>query len=86
MTKESSQLHEADPDKTDKLPILEGVTFDPDVADDAVRMDHASRPVAPVPAGASPDFIRSPIDLPSLAVKACVRLRNVSLVRAPNWR
>ncbi len=67
MTKESSQLHEADPDKTDKLPILEGVTFDPDVADDAVRMDHASRPVAPVPAGASPDFIRSPIDLPSLA-------------------
>jgi chromosome segregation ATPase len=66
MTKENSQLQEADPDKTDKLPILEGVVFDPDVADDAVRMDHASHP-ASAPPGASPDFIRSPIDLPSLA-------------------
>jgi len=61
------QTPEVDPDSTDKLPILEGVRFDPDFQDDAVRMELA--PVAPpLEGGAAADFIRpSPVDLPSLA-------------------
>src|SRR6202042_2370568 len=44
----------------DRLPILEGVLFDEDVADDAVRMDRAA------PSGNN--FVRPPsINLPSLA-------------------
>jgi len=67
---ENGQPQELDLDKTDRLPILEGVFFDSDVADDAVRMERA-----PIASGASlvssspqSDFIRpSAIDLPSLA-------------------
>jgi chromosome segregation ATPase len=57
MAVENGQPQEIDLDRTDKLPILEGVLFDEDVADDAVRMDRAA-----------PSFVRpSSIDLPSLA-------------------
>jgi chromosome segregation ATPase len=64
----SQQPQEHDLDRTDLLPVLEGVIFDPDVADDAVRMDFgAAAPRAP-DADAAPDFIRpSSVDLPSLA-------------------
>jgi chromosome segregation ATPase len=41
---ENSQSQDVDLDRTDKLPILEGVSFDDDVADDAVRLDYS--PVA----------------------------------------
>ena len=62
MAVEGNQPQEMDLDKTDKLPILEGVIFDEDVADDAVRMER-TLPGAPVS-----DFVRpAPIDLPSLA-------------------
>jgi chromosome segregation ATPase len=62
MAVENNQPQEMDLDRTDKLPILEGVIFDEDVADDAVRMER-TLPGAPVN-----DFVRpSPIDLPSLA-------------------
>lgn len=62
MAVENNQPQEMDLDKTDKLPILEGVIFDEDVADDAVRMER-TLPGAPVI-----DFVRpTPIDLPSLA-------------------
>jgi chromosome segregation ATPase len=69
MAVESGQPQEMDLDKTDRLPILEGVFFDADVADDAVQMDRATAPGASLVAGsAQTDFIRpSPIDLPSLA-------------------
>jgi chromosome segregation ATPase len=67
MAKENSQSPDADLDKTDKLPILEGITLDPDVEDDAVRMDQAARPAALSIGSASSDFVRSSIDLPSLA-------------------
>ena len=70
MAVETGQPQEMDLDKTDKLPILEGVFFDPDVADDAVRMERVGNaPGASLVAGnAQTDFIRpSPIDLPSLA-------------------
>jgi chromosome segregation ATPase len=61
MAKEFGSPHDVDLDRTDKLPILQGVDLDGDFGDDAVRMEH---PPAPVPV----DFVRpSPIDLPSLA-------------------
>jgi chromosome segregation ATPase len=60
MAVENGQPQEMDLDKTDRLPILEGVLFDEDVADDAVRMERAA------PSGSN--FVRpSSIDLPSLA-------------------
>jgi chromosome segregation ATPase len=60
MAVENGQPQEMDLDKTDRLPILEGVLFDEDVADDAVRMDRA--------APSASNFVRpSSIDLPSLA-------------------
>jgi len=62
------QTPESDLDRTDKLPILEGVHFDPDVDDDAVRMDHPSAPVEPLVGGTAAEFVRpSAVDLPSLA-------------------
>jgi chromosome segregation ATPase len=67
MAMENNQPQEIDLDKTDRLPILEGVLFDPDVADDAVRMEHApgASLISNNPQG---DFARhSAIDLPSLA-------------------
>jgi chromosome segregation ATPase len=70
MAVENGQPQEIDLDKTDRLPILEGVFFDPDVADDAVRMEHVgSAPGASLAANSAPtEFVRpSPIDLPSLA-------------------
>jgi chromosome segregation ATPase len=70
MATESGQPQEVDLDSTDKLPILEGVLFDPDVADDAVQMDRAAAvpAVSLAAAGAPSEFIRPPsINLPSLA-------------------
>ena len=70
MAMESGQSHEIDLDKTDRLPILEGVLLDPDVADDAIRMERPSVAASASLVASSPqgDFIRpSPIDLPSLA-------------------
>ena len=69
MAVEHGQSQEVDLDKTDKLPILQGVLLDSDVADDAVRMDRPP-PLSKAFAtsGAQSDFVRpSPIDLPSLA-------------------
>jgi chromosome segregation ATPase len=63
MSVDNSQSQEVDLERTDRLPMLEGVIFDDDVEDDAVRMDHAA--VVPT---AKLDFPRpSGVDLPSLA-------------------
>jgi chromosome segregation ATPase len=70
MAMEIGQPQEVDLDKTDKLPILQGVTFDADVADDAVRMERPSPAGGASLVAGSPqnDFGRpSSIDLPSLA-------------------
>src|ERR1700678_3862945 len=71
MAQDSSQSKESDLDRTDKLPILQGVIIEDDVADDAVRRDATSvLPSAAVTAGQSsqPEFSRPPgVDLPSLA-------------------
>jgi chromosome segregation ATPase len=68
MAVENNQPQEMDLDKTDRLPILEGILFDEDVTDDAVRMDR-TMPTASVSAGnPQGEFVRpSSIDLPSLA-------------------
>ncbi len=65
---------EIDLDRTDRLPILEGVTIDEDVEDDSVRLDYSGpappvlRPAAPdAPPQPAPDFTRPGMDLPSLA-------------------
>lgn len=64
---ENNQPQEIDLDKTDRLPILEGVLFDPDVTDDAVLMEHVPG-ASLVSNNPQADFHRhSAIDLPSLA-------------------
>jgi chromosome segregation ATPase len=61
MAVENNQPQEMDLDRTDRLPVLEGVLFDEDVTDDAVRLDRVAVPSAN-------EFVRpSSIDLPSLA-------------------
>ncbi len=69
MAAEHPQPQESDLDRTDRLPILDGAIFDPDVADDAVRMEFAAvSPGSSLAIGAPSDFIRpSAVDLPSLA-------------------
>src|ERR1019366_6343195 len=63
MSIDNSQSQEVDLDRTDRLPVLDGVVFDDDVEDDAVRMDYA--PLVP---SVKSDFPRpSGVDLPSLA-------------------
>ncbi|HEV7611035.1 MAG TPA: FHA domain-containing protein [Steroidobacteraceae bacterium] len=62
---------EPDLDKTDRLPVLQGTIVAPDVADDAVPLDHTAVLPAdsftPVPAAQS-GFVRAAsVDLPSLA-------------------
>jgi chromosome segregation ATPase len=71
MAKEHSQSPDIDLDRTDRLPILDGTLFDPDVADDAVPLDHTAVLAGPPAAAAlnfPTDFARpSGVDLPSLA-------------------
>ena len=75
MAIDKTQSQEIDLDRTDRLPILEGVAFEEDVADDSVHLDDeapaqsAGIPAVPLPALHPPatDFTRSGMDLPSLA-------------------
>jgi predicted nucleic acid-binding Zn-ribbon protein len=75
MAIDKTQSHEIDLDRTDRLPILEGVTLDDDVADDSVRLDYealgqtAGMSAVPLSASHPPatDFTRPGVDLPSLA-------------------
>ena len=63
MAVDNSQSQDVDLDRTDRLPILQGVEFEDDVEDDAVQMDYS--PVVP---SVKPEFPRaSGVDLPSLA-------------------
>jgi chromosome segregation ATPase len=63
MAPNHSQSQDVDLDRTDRLPVLEGTTSAPDVADDAVRMDYS-----PVAKSVKSEFRRAPpADLPSLA-------------------
>jgi chromosome segregation ATPase len=67
MAIDTSQSKEADLDRTDKLPILQGISIDEDVEDDSERLEYTS-PGTATAQSAAPDFSRqSPLDLPSLA-------------------
>jgi pSer/pThr/pTyr-binding forkhead associated (FHA) protein len=73
MAIDKTQSHEIDLDRTDRLPILQGVTIDEDVADDSVRLDSPPSVAAQaaaqlsVPPSNPPEFARPGVDLPSLA-------------------
>ena len=77
-----------DLDKTDRLPILEGVIFDEDVADDAVRMDHTA--VLPTPRCAravrSANSFVPPRSICRRSPRACARSRSALRARMPNMR
>jgi uncharacterized coiled-coil protein SlyX len=65
---DKTQSKEVDLDSTDRLPILQGVSIDEDVEDDAVRMEHqANTAVIPALAGTDLRVTSTGIDLPSLA-------------------
>ncbi len=60
MAVDNSQSKESDLDRTDRLPILEGVFIEEDVADDAVRLDYtAALPASPVIASQLAESVRS---------------------------
>ena len=69
MAFDNSQSKESDLDRTDKLPILQGISIDEDVEDDSVRLEYS----ATMPGTsdrrdtADPDYRSSGLDLPSLA-------------------
>jgi hypothetical protein len=75
MAIDNTHSHGIDLDRTDRLPILEGVDIDDDVADDSVRLDYSASgsplgTASPAPAASHPpaaDFTRPTVDLPSLA-------------------
>jgi septal ring factor EnvC (AmiA/AmiB activator) len=83
MAIDSIQSHESDLERTDRLPILEGVVIDEDVGDDSVRLEYApagsSSGASSAPSSGTalaslanlhpqaPDFMRPAVDLPSLA-------------------
>jgi chromosome segregation ATPase len=63
MAVDNFQSQDIDLDRTDRLPVLEGVVIDEDVEDDAVRLEYA--PVVPSVRSEFPKG--SGVDLPSLA-------------------
>jgi predicted nucleic acid-binding Zn-ribbon protein len=68
MAIDTTQSKEIDLDRTDKLPILTGVSIDEDVEDDAVRLDYSALGGPAISPSASSEFSRSSaLDLPSLA-------------------
>lgn len=74
MAIDNSQPQGIDLDRTDRLPILEGLHIEEDVADDSVRLDYSesgspSGTASPPVASSHPpalDFARPGVDLPSL--------------------
>jgi len=69
MSFDKIQSTESELDRTDKLPILVGVSIDEDVEDDSVRLDYsATMPGTSIVTSApSADYRSSGLDLPSLA-------------------
>jgi chromosome segregation ATPase len=68
MAIDTPQSKEIDLDRTDKLPILQGVSIDDDVEDDSVRLDYSAQSGPTITPSAAPEFSRpAAVDLPSLA-------------------
>ncbi len=67
MAIDTTQSKEIDLDRTDKLPILQGISIDEDVEDDSVRLDYSALG-GPAISPSTSEFSRpSALDLPSLA-------------------
>ena len=54
MAIDPSQSKDVDLDRTDKLPILQGISIDEDIEDDAVHLEYSSSGAAPVHPRAQP--------------------------------
>jgi len=68
MATDTSQPKEVDLDRTDRLPILQGISIDEDVEDDSERLEYSSPDLPATAQTAASDFPRqSALDLPSLA-------------------
>jgi chromosome segregation ATPase len=68
MATDITQSKEIDLDRTDKLPILQGISIDDDVEDDSVRLDYTAPGAPAIAPGNTSDFSRpAAVDLPSLA-------------------
>ncbi len=70
MAFDKGQSKEVDLDRTDKLPILEGISIDEDVEDDSVRLEYSATlpgTVLVASPAAVPEVRPSGLDLPSLA-------------------
>jgi predicted nucleic acid-binding Zn-ribbon protein len=68
MAIDTTQSKEIDLDRTDKLPILQGISIDEDVEDDSVRLDYTALGGPASSPSTSSEFPRaSALDLPSLA-------------------
>jgi FHA domain len=69
MASDKGKSKESDLDRTDRLPILEGISIDEDVEDDSVRLEYsATMPGTSMVATPQPtDYRSSTLDLPSLA-------------------
>ena len=69
MAFDKSQSKESDLDRTDRLPILQGISIDEDVEDDSVRLEYsATMPGTSMVATPPPaDYRSASLDLPSLA-------------------
>ncbi len=70
MAFDKGQSKEIDLDRTDKLPILEGISIDDDVADDSVRLEYSATlpgTVLVTNPSIAPEVRPSGLDLPSLA-------------------
>jgi chromosome segregation ATPase len=64
MAAEKGKSPEIDLDRTDKLPILQGLYFDPDVFDDAVPMDRATALGGTAPIAGGPDVTQPRVSAP----------------------
>jgi hypothetical protein len=68
MAFDKGQPKDIDLDSTDRLPILEGVSIDEDVEDDAARLEFsATMPGTSIVTAAASDYRPGGLDLPSLA-------------------
>src|ERR1700679_2484939 len=68
MALDKTHSKEVDLDRTDRLPVLQGVSIDDDVDDDAVHLEHAAPSNAVVSSSHGTELrATTGVDLPSLA-------------------
>jgi chromosome segregation ATPase len=68
MAIDTNQSNELDLERTDRLPIVQGVSIDEDVNEDSVRLERTAQGGPAISSSAASDFFRpAGLDLPSLA-------------------